>query len=192
MEHREPTRNASAADAERALIEAAKQDPARFAELYEINFERVYLFVLRRVRDRYDAEDLTSEVFKQALTGLQRFEWRGAPFSAWLFRIATNAIIDRSKREAKERGNPSLVEETVEPRPEEMDEIEARVRLVRLVNELPADQRRVVGMRFSEEKSIKEIASELGRSEGAVKQLQFRALQTLRSRLTTRPGDRHV
>jgi|SRR6185369_15130020 RNA polymerase sigma-70 factor (ECF subfamily) len=192
MEHREPTRNASAADAERALIEAAKQDPARFAELYETNFERVYLFMLRRVRDRFDAEDLTSEVFKQALAGLQRFEWRGAPFSAWLFRIASNAIIDRSKREAKERGTPTSYEEAVEPRSDEIDEIEDRVRLARLVNELPTDQRRVVGMRFSEEKSIKEIAIEIGRSEGAVKQLQFRALQTLRSRLVDQPGDRNV
>jgi RNA polymerase sigma-70 factor, ECF subfamily len=192
MEHREPTRNASAADAERTLIEAAKQDPARFAELYETNFERVYLFVLRRVRDRYDAEDLTSEVFKQALAGLQRFEWRGAPFSAWLFRIATNAIIDRSKREARERRTPASAEEIVEPQSQEIVEIEERVRLIRLVDELPADQRRVVGMRFSDEKSIKEIASEMGRTEGAVKQLQFRALQTLRSRLTDRPGDRNV
>src|SRR5690242_16864058 len=156
MAHREPTRDASTADAERALIEAAKQDPARFAELYEANFERVYLFVLRRLHDRFDAEDLTSEVFKQALAGLQRFEWRGAPFSAWLFRIATNAMIDRSKREAKERGTSRSSEEPVEPRSDEIDEIEERVRLVRFVNELPADQRRVVGMRFSEEKSIKE------------------------------------
>ena len=65
---------------ERLLIEAAQQDPARFAELYEINFERVYAYVVRRVGNRTETEDLTSEVFHQALANLRRFEWRGIPY----------------------------------------------------------------------------------------------------------------
>ena len=73
---------------ERLLIEAAQKDPARFGVLYEINFERVYAYVVKRVQDRSEAEDVTSEVFHQALANLKRFEWRGIPFSAWLFRIA--------------------------------------------------------------------------------------------------------
>src|ERR1700719_2040497 len=73
---------------EQRLIEAAQKDPARFAELYEINFERVYAFIVRRVQDRIEAQDLTSDVFHQALANLGRFEWRGTPFAAWLFRIA--------------------------------------------------------------------------------------------------------
>lgn len=93
------------ADAERHLIEAAKKDPARFAELYENNFDRVYAFIAWRVRDRNEAEDLTSDVFHQALAGLARFEWRGVPFAAWLFKIASNAIIDRSKRAGERAGN---------------------------------------------------------------------------------------
>src|SRR5438046_10386404 len=93
-------------EAERLLIEAAQRDPRRFAELYEDNFERVYAFIVRRVRDRDEAEDLTSEVFHQALANLARFEWRGVPFAAWLFRIAANAITDRAKRAAKERDLP--------------------------------------------------------------------------------------
>lgn len=83
---------------ERLLVEAAQKDPARFAELYEINCERVYAFVARRVGDRDAAEDLTSEVFHKALANLRRFEWRGAPFAAWLLRIAANAIADRAQR----------------------------------------------------------------------------------------------
>src|SRR5438093_4407836 len=99
--------NAPAKDeAERLLIEAAQRDRSRFAELYEDNFERVYAFIARRVRDRAEAEDLTSEVFHQALANLARFEWRGVPFAAWLFRVAANAVIDRAKRGAKERGVP--------------------------------------------------------------------------------------
>src|SRR5262245_1879518 len=88
---------------EKKLIEAAKRDPARFAELYEANFSRVYGYIARRIRDRAVAEDLTSDVFHQALANLPRFEWRGIPFGAWLIRIAANAISDRAKRAAKEQ-----------------------------------------------------------------------------------------
>src|SRR5881296_1799872 len=83
---------------ERLLIEAAQKDPSRFAALYENNFERVYAFVVRRVRDRHEAEDLTAEVFQHALANLSRFEWRGLPFAVWLFRIAANSIADRGRR----------------------------------------------------------------------------------------------
>ena len=68
---------------ERLLIEAAQKDPRRFAELYETNFERVYAFIVRRVQDQTEAEDLTSEVFQHALANLSRFEWRGVPFAVW-------------------------------------------------------------------------------------------------------------
>src|SRR5438874_7284382 len=73
---------------ERLLIEAAQHDPSRFAELYENNFERVYAYVVRRVHSREEAEDITAEVFHQALLNIGRFEWRGVPFAAWLLRIA--------------------------------------------------------------------------------------------------------
>jgi len=190
MAHGELRPNAPAqADAERLLIEAAQKDPARFAELYENNFDRVYAYIARRVRDRNDAEDLTSEVFHQAFAGLPRFEWRGVPFAAWLFKIASNAIIDRSKRAAKEREVPAILDLPSEVSPQEIEsEIEQRARLFQLVDRLPVDQRRVIGMRFAEEKSIREIAHEIGRSEGAVKQLQFRALQNLRAQLSDESG----
>ena len=155
---------------ERLLVEAAQKDPSRFAELYEINIERVYAFIARRVGDRDLAEDLTSDVFHKALANLERFEWRGVPFATWLFRIAANAITDRSKRTSKE-----VVEDPPEGSTElNLEAVEHRARLFRLVGQLPADQRRVIAMRFAEEKSIREIAQELGRTEGAVKQLQFR------------------
>ena len=188
MEHGEPRSIAAAeADAERLLIEAAQKNPARFAELYENNFNRVYAFISRRVRDRNEVEDLTSEVFHQALTGLPRFEWRGVPFAAWLFRIASNAIIDRAKRAAKETDFAN-VDNVPEIGSREIEETEQRGRLFQLVDQLPEDQRRVIVMRFAEEKSIREVAHDLERSEGAVKQLQFRALQNLRTMEFGRPG----
>ena len=67
---------------ERLLVEAAQKDPARFGELYELNFERVYAYVLRRVRSRTETEDVTADVFHHALANLKRFEWRGVPFAA--------------------------------------------------------------------------------------------------------------
>jgi RNA polymerase sigma-70 factor (ECF subfamily) len=166
---------------DRLLIEAAKKDPSRFAELYELNFTRVYAYIVRRVGDRDLAQDLTSDVFHKALAGMHSFEWRGVPFAGWLLRIAANMIADRSKRGAKEI---SGLDDTPEPSMEvSLEESDQSAQLFRLVEQLPADQRRVIGMRFAEEKSIREIANELGRSEGAVKQLQFRALQSLRARM---------
>lgn len=94
---------------ERLLIEAAQQDPSRFAELYEQNFHRVYAFIARRVHDRAEAEDVTAEVFHQALSNIGRFEWRGIPFAAWLLRIAANTLADRWQRATKHPEIPAEV-----------------------------------------------------------------------------------
>src|SRR5213079_2533132 len=88
---------------ERLLIEAAQRDRALFADIYDKYFEMVYAYAGRRMRDRARTEDLTSEVFHKALANLPRFKWTGAPFGSWLLRIASNLIIDRSKRVARER-----------------------------------------------------------------------------------------
>lgn len=171
---------------ERRLVEAAQRDPARFADVYEKYFELVYAYVARRVRSRHEAEDLTAEVFHKALRNLPRFKWTGAPFAAWLFRIASNMITDRAKRTAREQSvalDEDLAPSAATKLQSSVEEVERQAHLFRLVDELAEDQRRVVVMRFADEKSIREIAQTLGRSEGAVKQLQFRALQNLRAKL---------
>jgi RNA polymerase sigma-70 factor, ECF subfamily len=173
---------------ERLLIEAAQKDPARFAELYELNFERVYAYAIRRVENRAEAEDVTSEVFHQALANLKRFEWRGIPFAAWLFRIAANLISDRWQRSGREVADDSGALESAQSESgkissAEIEEVEQRATLYRLVSTLPDEQRRVVVLRFVEQKSIKEVAREVRKTEGAVKQLQFRALSNLRARM---------
>lgn len=171
-------------EAERRLIEASQRQPRRFGELYERYFNRIYAFALTRTGDRTAAEDVTAETFRQALENLPRFEWRGVPFSAWLFRIAANAATDYVKRASKDAdlAEAGGHDDSWETR---LIEVETRARLFELVERLPKDQRRVIVMRFGEEKTIREISGLIGRSEGAVKLLQHRAMQTLRGSLGT-------
>ena len=171
----------SSVEDDRLLVEAAQSDPSRFADLYEQNFYRVYAYVARRVGDRHQAEDLTAEVFREALAGIRKFEWRGVPFIAWLLRIASRAVADHWQRSGRESGNPAdTLNQPGRPGPEE---IERSAMLFQLVDRLPEAQFRVIHMRFVEQKSIREIAGEMGRSEGAVKQLQLRAIENLRAQM---------
>ncbi|HEY4363233.1 MAG TPA: sigma-70 family RNA polymerase sigma factor [Bryobacteraceae bacterium] len=160
---------------DRLLVEAAQRDPSGFAALYERNFYRVYAYVARRVGDRHAAEDLTADVFREALAGIQKFEWRGAPFAAWLLGIAARVVADHWKRSGRE--SPPAVDAAVD------SQVERSAMLFQLVDRLPEAQFRVIHMRFVEQKSIREIAGKLGRSEGAVKQLQLRALESLRAQM---------
>jgi RNA polymerase sigma-70 factor (ECF subfamily) len=196
---------------EHRLVEAAQRDLSRFADLYEHYFEIVYAYVARRVRSRAEAEDLTADVFHRALRSLPRFKWTGAPFASWLFRIASNLIADRARREGREstgsfesiswdeRSSSDLIDfrssdtgaRTVSTDQrvlqDELEASERRVQLFLLLNELGDDQRRVLMLRFVEEMSVQEIAVELGRTEGAIRQLQFRALKNLRAKLAGEP-----
>jgi RNA polymerase sigma-70 factor, ECF subfamily len=168
---------------ERALIEAAQANPARFVDLYDRYFHRLYAYVIRRTRSREEAEDITSTVFERALVHLPKFEWRGTPFVAWLFRIAANAISDRRQSLARDdRESPAAADSF------DTEDIERRAMLFELVERLPDLQRQVIELRFVEEKSIREIAAALNRSEGAVKQLQLRALENLRKDMEGRRG----
>jgi len=167
---------------EELLIEAAKRDPSCFAQLYESNFDRVYAFVARRVAGRDQAEDLTAEVFHQALAGLAKFEWRGVPFVAWLLGIAARLVAHRWQN--ANHHEEAMLEEVADW--EAGEEVERHATFASLVDGLPRDQREVIVARFLEQKSLREIAQQMGRTEGAIKQLQFRAVQTLRSRVRSR------
>jgi len=163
---------------ERFLVEAAQRDPSCFAELYEQNFNRVYAFV-RRVATREEAQDLTAEVFHQALAGIGKFEWRGAPFVAWLLGIAAHVLAAHWQCNPKRQ---EILAEDLELAGND-GSIERRAMIFQLVESLPEDQRQVIIRRFVDQRSIKEIAQELSRSEGAIKQLQLRGLRNLRTRL---------
>lgn len=164
---------------EQSLVEAAQRDPACFTELYEQNFHRVYAFISRRVASREEAQDLTAEVFHQALAGINNFEWRGAPFVAWLLGIAAHVLSGHWRHNPK---RPEVLAEELELAGNDAS-LERRAMIFQLVESLPDDQRQVIIRRFVEQRSIREIAREFSRSEGAIKQLQLRALRNLRTRL---------
>ena len=178
---RRQARKPSQATDERLLVEAARADLSKFEALYELHFARLYLFIVGRGHDRAAAEDLTSEVFHRALANLSTYEWRGTSFAAWLYRIASNAIADQYKRANRERsGNADTLGSPTRANisSNEMESVDREAFLFRLVEKLPEIQRRVVCERFLEERSIKEIAQRLSKTEGAVKQLQFRAAKS--------------
>jgi RNA polymerase sigma-70 factor, ECF subfamily len=178
-------KESAAIEQERLLVEAAQKDPRRFGDLYDEHFLRVYAYVARRVGNRAEAEDVTAEVFHHALAKLGEFEWRGAPFAAWLFRIAANAIADRWRKSAREQGSPA---ESDPPSQDDFLEAERRMLLFGLVEKLPAEQRRVIEKRFVEGKTTEEIGQEIKKSAGAVRQLQFRALENLRAEMSRKSG----
>src|SRR5258705_1442739 len=119
---------------ERLTVEAARKDPGQFAALYEANFERVYAYVARRVKGRAEVEDLTSEVFRRALSSLHAYESRGAPFSAWLLRIAANAVVDRARRASRRSPSAAELSLSIEPSEPERLDAESRARLFRCVD----------------------------------------------------------
>ena len=169
----------------RALVDLAQQgDAEAFGQLYDHYVTGVFRFVYYRVGSRQLAEDLTSETFVRGLRAIQRFTWQGKDFGAWLTTIARNLIADHFK---SSRARLEIVSETIpEGRSSHADSSEhealahiSNAMLFESVNALPSDQRDCVLMRFIQGLSIAETASALGRSEGAVKQLQLRAVRSL-------------
>lgn len=178
---------------ERALVEAARTSADAFGELYDRYFDRIYRYAYRKTNSREEAEDVTSLTFQRALEGLGKFEWRSLPFGAWLYRIASNAIIDRHRRAMPTVPVDDLAEGwdplPTRVQPDELIErVEAHQELVWALARLSADQREVLILRFSENLRFKEIGITMGRSEGAVKKLLYRALLALRSQLESLGG----
>lgn len=167
---------------EQQQVEAAQSDPEQFTVLYERNFHQIFAFAARRLPTRQDAEDVTSEVFHQALACLHSFRWQGTPFVGWLLGIASRLI---AKRWQQIGGQPQVAASEVDLEDDAPD-AEQQAMFSQFVDRLPDDQRLVILRRFVNQESVREIAAELGRSEGAVKQLQFRALENLRDLLRNR------
>ncbi|NQW24399.1 MAG: sigma-70 family RNA polymerase sigma factor [SAR202 cluster bacterium] len=169
-------------DEEKALILSAQRgDRDAFAQLYEANVERVYRYLLSRLHEPADAEDVTAEVFIQAMKALPSYKARGTPFIAWLFRIAHNQAINYMKKQARRQETPLLETAATHDGPDE--EVIDRIRFGEVVDAMGALtdlQRHVLSLRFAGELSIAEVASVMKRKEGAVKFLQFSALRALR------------
>ena len=162
-----------------------KRNSDAWAELYDEYFPKIYRYIAVRVQNRADAEDLTEQVFLKALESSPSFRWRGAPVSAWLFRIARNQVIDFRRMDKSKRMLPvdeSLVSDAIEP--EEAAEQSSDIQLViEAVGQLTQSQRAVIELRFAGGLSIAETAKVMGKSQGAVKALQHSAMSELRKTL---------
>lgn len=181
---------------EATLIDRARSDPEAFGVLYDRHLPRVYRYVYARCGNHTEAEDLTAQTFHRALERFETYEWRGLPFAAWLFRIAHNLIVDRARRGPGSASLDGLGEQGFEP----AGSIDGRTFADGLMQEeavdaawlavrgLPPMQRRAVTLYFSHGLSHAEVGRTIGRSEAATKQLVYRAVQTLRSRLATVEG----
>lgn len=171
-----------------ALVRAARDAPEAFAALYVRHYPAVFAFASRRAGDMMQAEDITSQTFVRALGALGRFQDCGAPFVAWLLRIAANEVAEQGRRRARRErltawageGTGSLAGmDTMD----QAADWERAAWLRSHLATLSADQRRVVWLRFWEDRTVDDVAAQIGRSPGATKQLLHRALKTLRERL---------
>lgn len=176
---------ASVLPGERELVERAKGDPAAFGELYEFYFDRIYAYVFYQLKDHPKTQDVVSEIFLKVLTNIGKFVWQDRPFSAWLYRIARNCVVDHIRANQKETGFATLdFLDPDERLPEEVVEKLAEAEMIRqLVARLPHEQQEVIQLRFNEGLKFKDIAVRQNKSEGAVKAIAMRALNRMRTQL---------
>jgi RNA polymerase sigma-70 factor (ECF subfamily) len=174
----------------RALVDRAqKGDRDALEELYLIHFDRIYSYLHVSVGNRHDAEDLTTQTFLKMLESIGKFRWQSAPFSAWLFRIAHNLAMDHFR--ATKRWQPE--EDVPEPEPDESTSAEAgafesigRKSMLELIDDLSPEQQQVLTLKFVFNFGNAEAATILGKTEGAIKSLQHRALASLQKQLEKR------
>jgi RNA polymerase sigma-70 factor, ECF subfamily len=171
----------------RGLVERAQGgDRLALEELYLLHFDRIYSYLHMSVGSRHDAEDLTTQTFVKMLEAIGRFQWRSVPFSAWLFRIAHNLAMDHFR--ANRRWQPE--EDVAETQGEESSAEEqalaslGQTSMLTLIERLSPEQRQVLTLKFVFRFSNAETAAILGKTEGAVKSLQHRALASLQKHVT--------
>lgn len=160
-----------------SLVEAAKRDPEAFGQLFDRYFELIYRFFWYRCKDRMLSEDLTSETFFKALRQLRHFQGNDDDFLPWLYTIARNTLVDRSRKKQED-----LVDyhendlRTENP----YHQVELQMDVWMLLSQLPEQQRQVVQLRFIDDLPVKEIADVIGKSESATKSILYRALKQLK------------
>ncbi len=168
---------------EESLVQRAQQhDQEAFAQLYEEHFDKIYRYLVFKIGNEAEAEDMTQQVFLNALQSISSFRWKGVSFSAWLFRIAHNLAIDFVRRKAK-RATVPLGESMAAGGPDLQLVVEQRLEIERLVSaaqNLTRVQREVISLRFAGGLSVAEAAKVMGKSQGAVKALQHSAIVALR------------
>ena len=172
----------------RRLVERAQTGDRRaLEELYLLHFDRIYSYLHIRVGNRHDAEDLTNQTFVKMLESIGRFEWRKVPISAWLFRIAHNLAMDHfraSRRLQPEEKLPEPEHAAEHSAEEEAFQAIGRRSMLAMIENLSHDQQQVLTLKFVFNFGNSEVATILGKTEGAIKSLQHRALATLHRQLS--------
>ena len=176
---------------EESLVRRAQQhDQAALTQIYEENFDKIYRYIVLKIGDRTEAEDMTQQVFLSAFKSISSFKYRkGTPFSSWLYRIAHNQIVDYWRKKSKRPAVP--LEESLasssssgsDPRQEAEHSLEV-AQLVSATRQLTKAQQEVISLRFAGELSVAQAARVMGKSEGAVKALQHSAIVSLRKLLS--------
>ncbi len=168
---------------EESLVRRAQQrDQQAFTQLYEEHFDKIYRYVALRIGDKVEAEDITQQVFLKALQSISSFRWKGIPFSAWLFRIAHNQVVDYLRKKTKLATVP-IDESKTSFGSDPQLLIEQKLNIEQLISatkRLTEAQREVISLRFAGELSIAEVARVMDKGQGAVKALQHSAIVTLR------------
>jgi RNA polymerase sigma-70 factor (ECF subfamily) len=189
------TETISVADAlkeEEDLVKRAQHSREAFAELYEIYYQRIFNYILKRVANVQLALDITSITFLKALDQIKKFRWRDIPFSAWLYRIASNEINDYYRREGNrlismemlaEMSDTTDYAEEINEAEEELNRHEEFLRLHEKLAELPQMYQEVIVLKYFEKKKIGDIVKILGKKEGTVKSLLHRGLEKLREKM---------
>ncbi len=168
------------------LVQAAKADPSRFADIYDRYVDEVYRYVFRRVSDKETAEDITSQAFMAAVQAFPRFQWNGAPLTCWLYRIARNKITDWYRK--NKRYNVVSIDDTVHPKLSEtfepqIQQIDMRNEIVRAMELLDESDREIITLKYFEDFGNQEIAAVMDISPNHVGVKLHRALKKLRTSL---------
>ncbi len=171
------------------LVEQAKSDPEAFGWLYEKYVQRIYSYIYYRTGNHHDAEDLTAKTFQRAMKHILRYEQRGVPFSAWLYRIAHNVVAnwhrDRSRRKVIALDELALHQQRRQSPEGFVEDNEEKRELLKAIRRLPADRQQLLILKFVEGMSNEAIGQIMGRSEGAIKSLYHRTLLALRKEMAS-------
>ena len=172
---------------EESLIRRAQQrDQVALTQIYEENFDKIYRYIVLKIGDRTEAEDMTQQVFLNALQSISSYRFKGLPVSSWLYRIAHNQVVDHLRKKSK-RGDVPLDESlpvAASDDPGAETEIKMQIEEVAAAaQKLTPAQREVISLRFAGDMAISEVAKVMGRTEGAIKALQHSAILALRKAL---------
>jgi RNA polymerase sigma-70 factor (ECF subfamily) len=177
---------------EEELVKRAQHNREAFGELYEIYYQRIFNFALKRTANVQLALDITSVTFLKALNQIKKYRWRDVPFGAWLYRIASNEINDYYRKEGgrvasieqiSELADTSDYADEINHAEEELSKHEEFLRLHRKIAELPEMYQEVITLKFFEKKKIREMVNILGKKEGTIKSLLHRGLEKLKEKM---------